>query len=390
MSQDKTYDIEDGAGEYTEAVIGRLFREDFDAASVIETLKSSDIYRTFDKGLTEAIITAGYTGDTESIADKTTYLINAVTEAGGSVSRPTVNDWFRGKRRPKCNAEGREKVFLLCFALKMTLEQTYNFFLKVFFDQPFNFRNSDECIYYYCLSKGLLWKDASDMKVKLDKMRAEQDTEAAFSGETVLIRSRLDKLETSDELLAYLVNNIPDETVYYTTARQYITALREEALELAKREIDSYDLGHTKYRSSKSTDYLLFVIYDIPAMGKFFKNNKIPEVVRKNFPGKMEFSMALSGNENVTSDLMRKCLILLMFYITFAKIALDKHMDNDYFDRFFSETSSVLDDCGFAPLYPANPYDWIFLSCAADSADEKWKSLNNFRNFIAEIDDRKE
>ena len=298
MSPDEKfeYDISDSAGEYTLSAIDNLFDE-FDAEEVAQQLKNNEEFRTFDEGLTDVLITSGYTGDIYFVSEKTKYLLNAVEDAGGSLSRPTVHDWFTGKRRPKCNSEGREKMFLLCFALHLELAQTVSFFRKVYFDQPFNFRNSDECIYYFCLKNKMPYIDAQLLKRTLDEKRDKQDIMPELSEHTVLVRDRLEHIENGSELIEYLALNIPKNSLYFQTAREYITILRDEAIELAKQE-NTFFKNQFSGRSGTGTEFLLKVIYS----GEYktlFEDKEITELVRRNFSRKMEFSMAMSDNENV-------------------------------------------------------------------------------------------
>lgn len=387
MSPDEKfeYDISDGAGEYTLSAIDNLFDE-FDAEEVAQQLKNNEEFRTFDEGLTDVLITSGYTGDIYSVSEKTKYLLSAVKDAGGSLSRPTVHDWLTGKRRPKCNSEGREKMFLLCFALHMDLAKTISFFRKVYFDQPFNFRNSDECIYYYCLKTRKSYGETKRLKQYLAEKRNKQNFEPELSDHTIFVRDRLEQIETESELIEYLALNIPKNSLYYQTAREYITILRDEAIELAKRE-NTFFKKQFSGRTGTGTDFLLKVIYS----GEYktlIEDKEITELVRRNFPRKMEFSMAMTDNENVTADLMRKCLILLLFYNTYVKITLeDVKEDFNTFERFYSESSNVLNECGFAPLYPLNPYDRIFLKTAAGNSDYR---IDGFRQIIDALSEAEE
>ena len=384
MSSEKMYDIHDEAGEYTLSAIDNCF-EDFDAGEIVRQLKSNDGFRRFDDGLTQALITSGYSGDPESVPDKTKYLMGSITESGASITLPTIRNWLKGEKRPKCNAAGREIVFKLCFALRMSLDQTIRFFRKVYFDQPFNFRKPDECVYYYCFKNHLPYSESIRLKQILEQRRKELDCSADYSGYTIDVKNRLDEIKNEAELIEYLALNIPDKSVYFQTARVFISRMRETAIEYAKLENASFSNQYSG-RSGNGTDFLLEVIYSLSYKSKLFPDKDITELVRKNFPTKTEFSMALSENDNVTADLMRKCLILLLFYNTFVKLTLDNTDDPDIFERFYTESSLVLDECGFAPLYPLNPYDSIFLKIIAGTENCN-NCLDSLRDLISQIND---
>ena len=78
---------------------------------------------------------------------------------------------------------------------------------------------------------------------------------------------------------------------------------------------------------------------------------------------------------------MRKCLILLLFYNTYVKITLgDVKEDIRTFDRFYNESS-------FAPLYPLNPYDRIFLKTAAGNSNFHVDGFRQIIDSLSESED---
>ncbi len=84
-----------------------------------------------------------------------------------------------------------------------------------------------------------------------------------------------------------------------------------------------------------------------------------------NFPQKKQLSDIKLGKASY--DTIRKALILLKFYSFFMHVGED-HSEDDR-EQFYQETDDMLSECGYWPLYPRNPYDWIFMYCAACSHD---------------------
>ena len=110
-----------------------------------------------------------------------------------------------------------------------------------------------------------------------------------------------------------------------------------------------------------SVDFRLSVIFGTKE--KIKPDKQWNFLIKENFPGKEQFSRCFNGDVS-NADLLRKSLILLMFFIAYT--------DNPQteFDDFFSNVNYQLEECGFPLLYPANPYDRIFLVCAFNGTAE--------------------
>ena len=54
----------------------------------------------------------------------------------------------------------------------------------------------------------------------------------------------------------------------------------------------------------------------------------------------------------------------------------------DYKDKFIDEINDMLNECGLCELYPANPYDFLFLLCA-----EKAYAIDCLRDIIDDLRD---
>ena len=84
----------------------------------------------------------------------------------------------------------------------------------------------------------------------------------------------------------------------------------------------------------------------------------------------------------------RKTLILLSFYNFYADLYCAEdlwHSEDpvdvrEHLQEFRDELDLQLDDCGYAQVYPRNPFDWFILNCAADP-----DPLRRFRDHIADF-----
>ncbi|MBQ5563276.1 MAG: hypothetical protein IIT39_07815 [Clostridia bacterium] len=367
-SSPEKYGIENDNGEYTSSVLNdRIFGYDMETEDIKAMLKDMDIHHKFCDSLADFLKECGYTQTTD-IKQMKRVICDAYSSLNeeNTVSEKTVGRWLIGENRPNYTAKSREYMFMLMFALKASLLQTVRFFLKAYYAQPFNFRNRNECIYYWCLKNHCSWQEVQEMKKAVAEKELEYSVQS-FDGQTILIGKALDELDTVEEAVTYIAYNILPEETYFRTARQLFKDLIAEAKELAETASVNTDIQADKkdslgYRRQKnSVDFLLSVIFGTKE--KIKPDKQWNFLIKENFPGKEQFSRCFNGDVS-NADLLRKSLILLMFFIAYT--------DNPQteFDDFFSNVNYQLEECGFPLLYPANPYDRIFLVCAFNGTAE--------------------
>ena len=376
----KKYDIDDGIGNYTSSVLdNKIFGYDPETEDIRMMLKEKDVSHSFCDSLRTFLTECGYKGSTEKSKEAEREMRSFICKAystlneENTVSEKTVGRWIRGECRPDNSAKSRESVFQIMFALNADLFQTTNFFLKAYYVQPFNFRNINECIYYWCLKNKRGWDTVKKMKNIIAEKQQTVLESHFFDEQTILIGKALDELTTEDEAVAYIAANISPDEIFFHTAGELFFELLDEAKVLAESTFESLntqnditDKNNKKdsigYRKQKnSVDFLLTVIFGTKEKIKPEKDWE--PLIRENFPAKEQFSRCFKGDVS-NSDLLRKSLILLMFFITYAE-----NSDTD-FDTFCSNVNYHLEECGFPLLYPANPYDRIFLVCAYNGNEE--------------------
>ncbi|MDE6003976.1 MAG: hypothetical protein K2G88_01135, partial [Oscillospiraceae bacterium] len=378
--------IYDGAGKHTlEVIEDKIFDYDLDVEDAIRMLEDEQIATNFNESICKLICECGYNGlhnnTKEAIREMTAFICNAFASLGeeSTISERTVRRWLKGENRPNSSFKSRESMFQLMFALKASLEQTTNFFWKSYYAQPFNFRNKNECIYYWCLKNNKGWDIVKHIKHDLKLRMSENPVSNSFDGETILIGKALNELETPDEVVAYIANNFDDEETYFQTAKNNFKDLLEEAKQLAKDNFGKLNTNATDckeeniaYRRQKeSVDFLLSVIFH-PKKTITTSNKWVP-LIKENFPTKEQFSRCRKGDDR-NADLLRKCIILLKFYISYEQD--DAQSD---FETFYSEVNYLLEECGFLLLYPTNPYDRIFMTCVYNGEINEQNPLEYFR-----------
>lgn len=81
-------------------------------------------------------------------------------------------------------------------------------------------------------------------------------------------------------------------------------------------------------------------------------------------------------------------IIMLMFYLNYIDgWTPDTDYDEKNYDLFFNELSDILDDCQFASLYHADPFDWLMLrSVIGIERYEPWAGLQESSIDADEVD----
>ena len=85
----------------------------------------------------------------------------------------TLKNWLK-KAPPSGSQQGREKVYALCFALGLDASKAEEFFLKAYLERPFNYKNINEAVYFFCLKNKLPYSKAKEM---IQKIEAKPDVE---------------------------------------------------------------------------------------------------------------------------------------------------------------------------------------------------------------------
>ena len=383
--------------DYTQKLEDAIFEigEDEDiSAEVLQFLNDKDSFRDFGKGL-RAIINRYIPNDSEE--DPKDFLKRLAKEKGINLNRNTVNNWFSGKR-PKKGEQSRLHMYKVSFAIGMTLEDTCELFQKVYLDRPFNMRDIQEFVYYYCIKNSQGYDIAKQIidRIVIDDSLQEE------SVYTRVLQKDAAAISTDESLIQYILSHphnfqISNKSAKEVLARllQEIRATSEEKELLSEKPIYINDGNYSyiireiynanfkedivgKYKSLTSIETML----DIITIGitreseqtgqRLFKSTELPQEIVNRFPQKQTFS-----KEEPSFEELRKMIVLLYSY----KIWFEKkynHLEYDMED-YMENMNNLLFDCGLQELYYGNPFDWLFLYCSMNE-----DSLDVFREIMAE------
>ena len=228
-------------GVYTEQMENALFEQwdefdDYneDYSSLIGKLNSADAFRTFGDGLLFFL----QKRNPELTAETAIKYIEELCENTGVLksdiaSTNTLKSWFKGGPRPKKGEDSRASVFALAFALSLTPNETAELFHKVYLDRAFDYRNTNEIIYYYCLNNNKSLQDANRL---IASAQIENIDDADATVYTAQIKTDIEAIINESMLLAYIAKHGHNLEKKNVSAKKAVQKLLAEANALAKED----------------------------------------------------------------------------------------------------------------------------------------------------------
>lgn len=363
-----------------------------------ELLQVVQLFRPFSVAITEFIMDHGYNGDSSDVDAKVAFIKSAFVGANMEAPRE-IREWFNADQPIK-----RDTAFLICFAFGLDGNETDEFFRRYYArERSFNCHQVQEAIYYFCLNNELSYAEALDIQTRVPLARESRKSgDVVYTGSII---AELNDLETKEELISYLTENIDKFSSSNVTAYETIRCLwertagpngllLEERKSLPSMLDDAASGKKTVLRSGDAgvrpwDAYLAILQLDKKTVGKLETDRTIKPIIEKlhadaqdSFPDRQGIDLILHG-KHVSYERVRKWLVLLTFYTFWAKKAVDtgtyQTQPSDA-DRCISHMNQVLMDAGYPELYVGNPYDWIFFY--ATKSDEP---LTTFRYIWNEL-----
>lgn len=311
----------------------------------------------------------------------------------------------------------KQDAIEVCFILELSMEEADQFVAMVS-EEALHYRNPDEIVYIFALQHGLSYKEAAELNEQMMKKISivKDGKEPAEDSFTPVIRREIDALQSKEELADYLehaagrlgryhnhayqefmdrlrlLENPPSENLLtkedhkekHFTMRDILREYLFEKNILYAKEKER--LGKKKDRDLSAEERLVFT--------------KVQESVSASWPDETTLSKMKSRKTDVT----RKVLILLFlatdqgrdwselpeYYWTEENKEKDdaepqnitdhgmddetipeywyEDMDDamtrdEAFEDLYIRLNDMLLLCGFAPLDPRSPFDWLILYC---------------------------
>ncbi len=344
-----------------------------------ELLQVVQLFRPFSDAITEFISERGFDGDFTDVDAKVKYIKTAFEKANMTPPRE-LREWFTAGQPIK-----RDTAFLICFAFGLDGGETDEFFRRYYAkERSFNCHQVQEAVYYFCLNNGLSYAEALDIQTRVPlSKRSQKSGDVVYTGSII---AELNDLETKEELVTYLTENIDkfsdsNVTAYERIRRLWALAAGNGGLLMQEREklpsiLDDAATGEKSKLRSGNTGvkpwdaYLAILQLDKDDVKQLKAERSIRPILKKlhddaqdSFPDRQGIDKILRG-EHVSYERVRKWLVLLTFYTFWAQKAVKEgsyEAEPEDAKRCLTTMNQHLMDAGYPELYVGNPYDWIFL-----------------------------
>ena len=266
----------------------------------------------------------------------------------------------------------------LCFAFGLNGQAALDFLWKVCRVNGFNFRRAEDISYCYCLENNKTYDEAKALISRYTKHTARQCYEESDATKrTRTLRSVFGNLKDMDETEFFnlLCKNKKNFLKYSMTAHEEVLELGKNLTATIKAQIDDYNFIRKRCALMDGYDYettlypeIIFA-FELLCQAPRKKDTPFNDIMER-FPQERYLADMFRLPSEATDkehDKSRKVFVLLYF----ANYALDPPPD-EFFGDYVIALNDTLDRCGYAKLYPANPFDWLILKCirSLDNIDQ--------------------
>lgn len=285
--------------------------------------------------------------------------------------RQNIRNWLNKEIKSISN---RRIIFLFCLAFELDLPESEEFITKVFFERPFNFRNAEETIYYFCIKNKYAYSKAEELIKEFNDQNVSCGSDDV---ETVVIKKEICSIESLNDLSAYLLlyaDRFKDnKNTAKKCAERYLIQAAEITDSFKKQTKKKNRLEQIHANKLLGTILGYYNKYDRNEPSKApladdedegLRSFLFTDFIKLHFPSNENIHKLRTGKP-VPYELLRKIIILMHFYC-FCKT--DQSQNNkERFYRYVSELNDILFDSGFGKLYLRNSYDCLFLYCVKNN-----------------------
>lgn len=354
-------------GTETRFAANRMWEmDDRDLLKTKAYIKEMDDGLLFRSKLLKKMIACGYTSSMDDNEAALKFLLESCNNAGVAITPNTIRNWVRTGKVAH-SKDGRKNIYKLCFALRMDVDETEEFFMKAVLERPFNYKDLYEAVCYFCLNTGRGYSDVERLVTEIEGLKKQENSNSLDF--TIIIRGDIKAFRREDELIEYWLQRSAGFSPEKQSAKEEVTSLLDKCYKVATAYY-----GYT----IKNPDSLLKAIYGYSARSikkgekrypfSIFKSD-FPAAIKRNFTHRQQIQNIL--NANASDEVIRKAIVILSFFLYYAEDEIrrrepDKYKqpENGLFDDFREELDTRLEKYGLVKLYWRNPFDWMFGYCA--------------------------
>ena len=298
----------------------------------------------------------------------------------------------------------RSKMFLISFALHMNSDEMRKFLTDVLAEQTYNYRDPEEIIAFYCQSNEKI--NSYGHFLRLQKMfneavkASEPNLDKPINNYTEYAKTSFENsINSENELIEFLVANIPNFAGYSQTAYNEFMILYEKAKKKSKIyqitdeshkliQVDNSEqlakamlefVPRATYKREKddktiySNDFIPVSNGEAGQKSKKTQTTTLPKEITMNMLVSDRLEDLRKGKKPVT----RKDLVFMKFYVFTRDLDKKKRYSQDDYLDFIDECNAMLMRCGMSRLYPANRFENLILLSLLSS-----KPFDMFGNII--------
>ena len=271
----------------------------------------------------------------------------------GKTPSKAIQGWFKGTTP---GYTSRQNNYEICYALGMNVKETAEFFIKHYLTIPFNYKDSVDAVFYYCILHDKPYSTITEM---LENLQSFPRNDTIDGTQTMEIGRQIAEIDDDDEFLDYLAKHCFNDEQQYQVARSKIMEMIEKIKELetsTNSGVLTSLFGDFNYQKNKRTAR--------EASTKSRINRELPKRFTESLPNDSIISGIIKGKKE-TYETLRKTLVLLKFhtfYIDCCEVE-EQEIRNNLYD-FYDGLNLELIKCGMAPIYVCHPFDYIILYCA--------------------------
>jgi hypothetical protein len=350
----------------TRNALDEIIREkDYSPDAILSFLREGDNFMSVFVGIMRELTRLGFAGSDDELLEN---FKKTLERAGFSKDeRKHAKKWLIDGRLP---SPKYGYPIRLCFAFGLSGQAALDFLWKVCRVNGFNFRRAEDIAYCYCLENGRSYDEAKALISRYEEHTAGQYYEEADATKrTHTLRSVFGNLKDMDEAEFFdlLCKNKKNFLKYSKTAHEEVLKLGKTLTATIKAQIADYNFLRKRCALMDGYDYEITlypeIIYAFEMLTKAAKGKDTPfGDIMERFPQERylaDMFRLMTEATDKEHDKARKVFMLLYF----SNYALDPPPNGERFGDFVIALNDMLDRCGYAKLYPANPFDWLILKC---------------------------
>ena len=313
-------------------------------------------------------------------------------ESNPSANKESMEKKVRNWINKRMTSISRESALQLAFALHLKEKEAEEMMWRLC-GEGFHWRDPEDIVWLFALGKGMDYPAACELSERMKNIyKLPKGTAENQSVMTEVIKPEVEKIQTEEELELFFKEYGPLLGTFHNTAfdlfKNFMDLLRSAPIEDNLPE----------EREMPVNEILATYMYNnlIPRTkrnntGKKPADDTLKDAIQRNIQQNWpdEFSLARMANREI--DVTRKVLILLFLacdggetdYGYYADGYFAESSPKNIFEDSYARLGSMLDACGFPPIDPRIPFDWMVLYCMV--VDDILDIDSNISGFLSKI-----